>query len=67
MIEKETALKFLAAGLAVLPADKTLKRPVMAWKNYQEHRPVTADVERQSLPLAGIAGQGRIRFPGSLG
>ena len=46
MIEKETALKFLAAGLAVLPADKTLKRPVMAWKNYQEHRPVTADVER---------------------
>ena len=45
MIEKETALKFLAAGLAVLPADKTLKRPVMAWKNYQEHRPVTADVE----------------------
>ena len=46
MIEKETALKFLAAGLAVLPADKTLKRPVMAWKNYQEHRPVTANVER---------------------
>ena len=46
MIEKETALKFLAAGLAVLPADKTLKRPVMAWKNYQEHRPITADVER---------------------
>ena len=46
MIEKETALKFLAAGLAVLPADKTLKRPVMAWKNYQEHRPATADVER---------------------
>ena len=46
MIEKETALKFLAAGLAVLPADKTLKRPVMAWKNYQEHRPITVDVER---------------------
>ena len=46
MIEKETALKFLAAGLAVLPADKTLKRPVMAWKNYQEYRPVNADVER---------------------
>ena len=46
MIEKETALNYLAAGLAVLPADKTLKRPVMAWKNYQEHRPATADVER---------------------
>ena len=30
----------------MLPADKTLKRPVMAWKNYQEHRPATADVER---------------------
>ena len=45
MIEKETALNYLAAGLAVLPADKPLKRPVMAWKNYQEHRPVTADVE----------------------
>ena len=45
MIEKETALNYLAAGLAVLPADKTLKRPVMAWKNYQEHRPVTAEVE----------------------
>ena len=28
MIEKETALNYLAAGLAVLPADKTLKRPV---------------------------------------
>ena len=30
MIEKETALNYLAAGLAVLPADKTQKRPTMA-------------------------------------
>ena len=38
MIEKETALNYLAAGLAVLPADKTQKRPTMAWKDYQERR-----------------------------
>lgn len=45
MIKKETALNYLAAGLAVLPADKTLKRPVMSWKNYQEHCPITTEVE----------------------
>ena len=45
MIEKQTALNYLAAGLAVLPADKALKRPTMAWKNYQEHRPTAAEVE----------------------
>ena len=44
MIEKETALKYLAAGLAVLPADRTLKRPDMAWKNYQERRPTECEV-----------------------
>lgn len=46
MIKKETTLKFLAAGLAVLPADKSMKRPTIAWKNYQKHRSITADVER---------------------
>lgn len=45
MIEKETALNYLAAGLAVLPADKTLKRPVMAWKDYQERRPTECEVK----------------------
>ena len=45
MIEKETALNYLAAGLSVLPADKALKRPTMAWKDYQQHRPTAAEVE----------------------
>lgn len=45
MIEKETALNYLAAGLAVLPADKILKRPVMAWKDYQERRPTECEVK----------------------
>ena len=44
MIEKETALNYLAAGLAVLPADKTQKRPTMAWKDYQERRPTECEV-----------------------
>ena len=45
MIEKETALNYLAAGLAVLPADKSMKRPTMAWKNYQERRPAECEVK----------------------
>ena len=44
MIEKETALNYLVAGLAVLPADKTQKRPTMAWKDYQERRPTECEV-----------------------
>ena len=45
MIEKEIALNYLVAGLAVLPADKTLKRPDMAWKNYQECCPTECEVK----------------------
>ena len=45
MIEKETALNYLAAGLAVLPADKSMKRPTMAWKDYQERRPTECEVK----------------------
>ena len=45
MIEKETALNYLAASLAVLPADKSMKRPTMAWKDYQERRPTEWEVK----------------------
>ncbi len=41
-IPTETALRYLAAGLCPLPADRKRKRPLGSWKRYQRERPTEA-------------------------
>ena len=45
MVNIEIARSYLQAGLAVLPADKSRKCPVLSgWKRYQEQLPTDSEV-----------------------
>ena len=44
MIEKDVALKYLHAGLSVLPADLKTKCPLMKWKTWQTQLPTEAEI-----------------------
>jgi len=42
---KNSADAYIAAGLCVLPARRTEKRPVIAWKQYQDRLPTQAEID----------------------
>ena len=49
---KETAKKYLRAGLCVLPARRDQKRPTIPWKAFQKRLPTESEIDAFDLVYA---------------